>query len=383
MILPKLTWVYDRRGQASKSNPATVELKVYLDRRQKYISTGVRLLPKEWANGEVSACNKDFVKLNKLLCTFKDKAFEIITAMAEQGNIDLNALPNLIKDSMTSEDTFINYAKGVAFRKYRELAEGTRKRYDVVFRFLEEWKGIVYFSDVTEKNILKMDDELVSRGLKENSRYNYHKILKVFVLQAYKEGLIAKNPYSVLKIKRGEDNGLTHYLTPDEFHRFEKVEIDDKCLAKVRDLFVFQTYTMMAYSDLADFRYKDCVKVDGQLVYKAARNKTKQMFVVVLLPQAKNILKKYKNKLPIICNQDYNRYLKAAVKYAKIKKNVTSHWARHTGATLMVNDGMPMHIVQHILGHASIRETEKTYAKVLDSTIVKGMASYGTKKGRG
>ena len=106
------------------------------------------------------------------------------------------------------------------------------------------------------------------------------------------------------------------------------------------------------------------------------------MFVVVLLPQALGILKKYKNHLPIICNQDYNRYLKAAVKYAKINKAVTTHWARHTGATLMVNDGLPMEIVQHILGHASIRETERTYAKVLDRTIVQQMASYGIKKGR-
>jgi hypothetical protein len=43
----------------------------------------------------------------------------------------------------------------------------------------------------------------------------------------------------------------------------------------------------------------------------------------------------------------------------------------------MLNEGkMPMHVVQHILGHASIRETEKTYAKVLDETIVDAMVNY-------
>ena len=46
---------------------------------------------------------------------------------------------------------------------------------------------------------------------------------------------------------------------------------------------------------------------------------------------------------------------------------------------MLLNEGkVPMHIVQHILGHASVRETEKTYAKVLDETIVQTMmGSFG------
>ena len=91
------------------------------------------------------------------------------------------------------------------------------------------------------------------------------------------------------------------------------------------------------------------------------------------------ILKRYKGQLPIISNVKYNEYLKAAVLYAKIDKQVTTHWARHTGATMLVNEGIPMHIIQHILGHSSIRETERTYAKVLDRSIVEQMASYQRK----
>ena len=119
----------------------------------------------------------------------------------------------------------------------------------------------------------------------------------------------------------------------------------------------------------------------GQVVYRSSRIKTEQPFTIVLLKPALAILRKYKYKLPITSNQKYNDYLKAAVKYAKIDKPVTTHWARHTGATMLVNEGnVPMHIVQHILGHASIRETEKTYAKVLDRTIVETMANYQRKK---
>ena len=114
----------------------------------------------------------------------------------------------------------------------------------------------------------------------------------------------------------------------------------------------------------------------GQWVYKSKRVKTKQEFVIPMQPKALSILQKYNHKLPIISNEKYNMYLKAAVKYAGIDKPVTTHWARHTGATILANNGVPMYIIQHILGHASIRETEKTYAKVLDSTIVDSMIEY-------
>ena len=84
-----------------------------------------------------------------------------------------------------------------------------------------------------------MDKYLEDRGLKESSRYNYHKILKSFVIQAFEDGLIVKNPYSKMKIKRGDEDGLTRFLTPAEFHRFETCKIDSEHLARVRDLFVF------------------------------------------------------------------------------------------------------------------------------------------------
>jgi integrase len=293
----------------------------------------------------------------------------------------VNAIPNILKDKLTQKETFLEYAKEKAKQRSKSLRTGTQKRYKVVMDFLEEWNGIVYFADVTEKNIQKMDDCLVSRGLKESSRYNYHKILKIFVTQAFNENLISKNPYALLKIGRGEEDGITHHLTPEEFHSFEGCKIDDKCLGRVKDLFVFQTYTCMGYADLAEFDYKKCTKEGGQVVYRSTRVKTGQPFTIVLLKPAMEILKKYKYKLPIISNEKYNLYLKTAVKYAKIDKPVTTHWARHTGATLLINEeDVPMHIVQHILGHSTIRETEKTYAKVMDKKIVETMANIGRAK---
>lgn len=375
-----LTYVFDRKKVASKTRTGVVELKISSNGKRKYISTGVKLLPKEWSNGSVVG-RKDWKEVNDQLQVIKKKCSEIITRMMDEGNLDLNAVPNLLKDEIMQQNTFIDYVKDCTNRKKRSVSVGTAKHYDVVIKFLEEWKGLLYFTDITERSILKMDDKLSERGLKVQTRWNYHKLVKSFIKQAVEDGLLRCNPYSRLDIKRGNENGLTHYLTPKEFHEFETCIIPNESLRKVRDLFVFQTYTCLSYSDMAEFDFKKCVKVKGELVYKGKRIKTGQEFTLVILAPARAILKRYKNVLPMISNVKYNLYLKAAVLYAKINKPVTTHWARHTGATMLLNEGkVPLHIVQHILGHATIKETERTYAKLMDETIVESMVDYQNRK---
>lgn len=376
MILPKLTFVYDRRGRGSRTNPAVVELSVYADGKRKYISTGVKLFPREWSDGEVRACHKDYKELNEQLHAFRSKALLLINKMLKDGNLDLNALPSMMMDEMTQQETFTEYCRERYALTRKGLRNGTQKHYKVFFTFMEEWNKIVYFSDLTERNIMKMDEELERRGLKESSRYNYHKKLKMFIRLAIEDGLIKRNPYSRVCIGRGEDNGIERTLTPEEFKAFETCLIPVEKLRRVRDLFVFQTYTMMAYADMAAFDYKKCVVMNGQKVYRAKRKKTGQDFTVVLLPKVIAILKRYKYKLPIISNQKYNDELKVAILCAKVDKQISSHWARHTGATLLLNNGMDMEVIAKVLGD-TVKQVRSTYAKMLDDTVVKAMVKVG------
>jgi integrase len=40
---------------------------------------------------------------------------------------------------------------------------------------------------------------------------------------------------------------------------------------------------------------------------------------------------------------------------------ITPYWARHTFASLLVQDNVPLTVVAELLGHASISEVERTY----------------------
>jgi site-specific recombinase XerD len=79
---------------------------------------------------------------------------------------------------------------------------------------------------------------------------------------------------------------------------------------------------------------------------------------------------KYDGQLPIISNPKYNEYLKVVAQAAGIDKPLSTHWARHTGATLLINEGVIPQVIKKICGHSTTKITEQIYAKLLDETVV-------------
>ena len=143
-----------------------------------------------------------------------------------------------------------------------------------------------------------------------------------------------------------------------------------KSLERIRDVFVFQTYTCLSYTDLKNFCAERLHSIKDMKVYIGKRNKTGRQFTIPLLNPVLEILEKYDMKLPVISNVNYNLNLKVVAQAAGVDKPVSSHWARHTGATMLLNSGVDMRIVSKICGHSSMRITEQVYAKLLDETVV-------------
>lgn len=375
MILPTLAFVFNRRKTASPRKTAPVELRITYRRRQKYISTGVHLFPKNWKRGTVT--NRiDAIEIQTSLDRLMRRARRIVSDMAETGTVDLDQIPVLLQFDGVDSMSFIEYCSKRSVIRYYNKSADSAERYERFMRWFRKWGGIRYFRDINESNIMAMDKELLSTGMKMCSKWNnYHRFLNSFIIDAIADGYLRRNPYRSLHIEKEKNSGaLNKYLTSEEFHRLESHSMPTESLERVRDLFVFQTYTCLAYTDLASFDSSRLRIIDGMKVYTGYRGKTKVEFSFVLLSPAEAILSKYDGRLPIISNAKYNDYLKMVAVVAGINKPISSHWARHTGATMLLNDGrLSMDVVARVLGHSSPKITREVYAKLLEETVVDAM----------
>lgn len=370
--LPTLAMVFDRCHKGSANKHAIVELRIAYDSKQTYISTGVFLFPKEWKKkSQVVVDRADALILNEFLQKFRIDALEVIREMYEEGNIDIFAVKRRMIEKKKKAVTFLEYYAQKAENRKHGICKIAQGRYDLVLRVLKEFGKIKNFSDLNEKNIIAFENFLKKKGIMATSRYqNYHKYLIRFIKMAQREGYMKYNPYDTVRLDHGDfDKSIDKCLSLEEVRKLQAATMDER-LSKVRDLFLFQCYSCLSYTDLEKFDTKKIEEVDGKKYYSGRRGKTKVRFTVPLLQPALEILEKYNKKLPKISNAKYNEYLKEVAEAAGIEKSLTTHWARHTGATLLLNGGVPMEIVSKVCGHSSVKMTEKIYAKLLPKTVV-------------
>ena len=373
--LPRVTLKYNRRHDASATHPSAVEVYITYDGKVKIFSTGLFLLPSEWSRGRVVA-RMDSLQKNQWLDQLMIDISKVINKMVEEKKIDIFAIPRRLNELRVSDIDLFDFMKKRAEIRCYGKADDSIERYHRFLRRFKEWGKITSLDDLTERNVIELDKYLIDRGMVAKSRWNnWHRFLNSFIMDAIDEGYIQKNPYKWVNIDRGDGNtGIENYLTVEELRQLSDAQMLSDRLERVRDLFVFQCHTCLAYKDLKDFKPSNIEDVDGQQVYRGKRGKTGVEFTIPLLPKALEILEKYDRRLPVISNVKYNKYVKEVAEAAELEKKLTTHWARHTGATMLLNAGVPMQVVSKVCGHSSTKMTERVYAKLLDKTVIEAVA---------
>lgn len=360
---PTTRFVFDRKHTATEQKKALIQIEVLLKGRKKYVSTGVKVFKNQF-NKKALVCNTfEMNALNDRLKAAKGHIDSFITGLMQVGDaFTFEKLEKFLTAENAKEVSFIDYvAKRIDERT--DIRETTRKSQRKVVGSLVDFGKICEFSDLTRSNILDYDEFLHGRGIAQPTVHSYHKTLKTYINDAIRHELMTSNPYLGLQFKRGESrHGM--YLTEDEFAKVRDVELGNESLAKVRDLFVVQCLTGLAYSDLMSFDFNRVSKVGDSYVIEDRRHKTGIEYCAVLLPEALAIVRKYHGQLPRFSNQQYNMRLKVVAEAAGIDKPVASHWGRRTCGMLLLNHGVSMETVAKVLGHSSIRTTEQAYAKL-------------------
>lgn len=370
--------VFDHHGRAGKGKPGMLEVRVTVDRKPYYVQTGIKVLKSEWQYGSI-VNRADGVELTERLALIvKRVEQEINLAIKEGRGISVADIRKRISEHVAESDRrFLDWVDEQMVAIHATKAKGTYDHYRSLQVKLEEWQGIKTWRDVSVENILAFDvwmcglkNEDGEQLLGEPGRYNNHKCLKALINIAKTVKIIKENPYEDLKgkIKRGEKENV-EYLTEDEMLAIRELKLaEGSMLDDVRDLFVFQMFTGLAYGDMCEFDMDDYKKVNGVWIKRKERMKTGVPYVNQLLPPVVEVLEKHDMKLPLICNQDYNRALKIIGEVAGIKTKMHSHLARHTFATYMLSNGVKLQNVSKMLGHTNVVQTQR-YAKTLAKDV--------------
>lgn len=381
----KYRLVYNRKKQLNKQGTALVQVEASLSQRKVYFKTNIYLRPEHWDKRTAQVCNHPQANdLNAMLFEFVLHLQRIELELWKRG---VPATLSLLKDAMKKNRpvnvTFPVFAK--EYVTHSDRRESTKENLYTTITVLQEFRPGLDFKDITYSFLKDFEVYLREKGNGINTVAKHLRQLRTLVNEAINQGYIHADAYPFRKFKIKQERGRHEFLTPDELKKLENLEVNDRKLRHVLDAFLFCCYVGLRYSDFCQLTPANFIRVNGKkwLHFKSVKTGIELRLPLHLLFEGKAlaILDRYNiaEFASLGSNSEVNKALSVIVGMARIKKHVTYHTARHTCATLLIHQGVPITTVQKLLGHTSVKTTE-IYSEILSNTIVRDLKAVKRKR---
>lgn len=381
----KYRLVYNRKKQLNKQGTALVQVEASLNQRKVYFKTNIYLRPEHWDKRTAQVCNHPQANdLNAMLFEFVLHLQRIELELWKRG---VPATLSLLKDAMKKNRpvnvTFPVFAK--EYVQHSDRRQSTKENLITTINVLQEFRPGLDFKDITYTFLKDFEVYLREKGNGVNTVAKHLRQLRTLVNEAINQGYIHADAYPFRKFKIKQEKGRHEFLTPDELRKLENLEMSDKKLRHVLDAFLFCCYVGLRFSDFCQLKQSNFIKVNGKrwLHFKSVKTGIELRLPLHLLFEGKAlaILDRYNiaEFASLGSNSEVNKALSVIAGMARIKKHVTYHTARHTCATLLIHQGVPITTVQKLLGHTSVKTTE-IYSEILSNTIVKDLKAVKRKR---
>lgn len=239
------------------------------------------------------------------------------------------------------------------------------------------------FSQLNEQFIREFQDfAIIELGLGVETVRKYLSYLKKICRIAFKEGHSDKHYFANYPLLKQKDKP-PRSLSREQFEKIRDLDIEEHRWSHIttRDLFLFACYTGTSYIDVVSITNDNLFKDDaGALWLKYQRGKNGKLSRVKLLPEAIELIEKYRNKS--------RETLFPKMEHAALKWNLQSirqmlnipvltyHMGRHSFSSLIaLEGGVPIETVSKMLGHSDIKTTQ-IYARVTPKKLFEDMDKY-------
>ena len=369
--------VFNRKKVLNKEGKALVQVEATLNKRKAYMTTNVYLTPECWDNERKLVVNHPQAEgLNLMLWQFVLDLQNVEIELWKRGTPPtLAMLKSCGRD--VPDVTFKSFSRKVIDESDRggKTKENLMSTVSAVCRF----KPGLDFKDLSYSFLKAFEQHLRDTGKSTNTVGKHMRQLRTIVNEAINHGIIKADDYPFRKYKIKSEKGHFDWLTPQELKRLENMKVENKGQRHILDAFLFCCYTGLRYSDFVRMKPDWVEHINGRpwLHFWTKKTNTEVRLPLSLLFDGKavSIIERYGDvaKLArIYGNHDTNVALSHIMAAAKIGKRATFHAARHTCATLLVYQGVPITTVQKILGHASLRTTQ-IYSEIMPRTVVKDL----------
>lgn len=372
--------VYNRRNHLNNQGTALIQVEASLNKRKVYFTTRIYVRPEEWdARTSTIVNHPQAMDLNSWLYEHMLSIQGLELFMWKRGIIPtLLLLKESFKNNRSPDLTFESFSMSAITRSSRKT--GTKNNLQGTLKAMNQFRPGYTWDDLNYTFLKDFELWLSERSAAVNTIAKHLRNLRTLINEAISAGYLSADADPFRKFTIKHERVPHRFLNPEDLKRMEDIKVNGK-LAHVRDAFLFCCYTGLRFSDFRLLK-EGCLKtIKGQSWLMVRTGKTgfdlKIPLYLIFDGKALDVLSRYPtlgDLASIGCNSDTNRHLSVLQKKAGIKTRITFHTARHTCATLLCHQGVPITTVQKILGHTKLSTTQ-LYSEVMAETIVKDLSN--------
>lgn len=288
--------------------------------------------------------------------------------------------------------------------RQNQWTRSTHQKFSTIKGHIKDYNKNISLERLTEEDLQGLVDYYNGLQFRNTTISKHISFIRWFLRWANQKGYYQGNLHDTFRPKfKGisVDSKEIIYLTQDEIRLLQESQFPPSRmhLERVRDVFLFQCFTGLRYSDVAKLKNSD---IKNGVVHVVTK-KTVDKIRIELNKHSQAILDKYKDckfdgdrALPVITNQKMNDNLKEVGQVAGLEEPtrivyfrgnkryeevypkwqlLTTHVGRRTFVVTALQLGIPVEVIMRWTGHSNF-EAMKPYAKIVDDLKKKSMSKF-------
>lgn len=366
----------------NKEGTYPVKIKVYFQGKPKYYPTGICMSTKEELEEVLESKSKKNIEIQDIIGKELSRILKNVDILVERGTFSFSNLNNMLGKNIGGTLNEMISAKIKELENEEKF--GTSAFYKGTLSLLKRYmKHDVPIKEVTvewlnglEKFILKTANQTTVAMNMRNIRATMNIAKQVGVIRE------SDYPFGRGKYQIKEGSGKKKALNKKQLKAIAEYSDGSMTTEFYRDLWLFIYFCNgLNVADLISLKFSDIQNGEISFIRKKTKDRTRDVkrIYAAITPEMYSIINKWGNDpkksvyiFPFLKPSD------SAWEHEKKKKNltklinkrmkmigeklnlgkITTYVARHTYATILRNEGVPISIISPMLGHSSVTTTE-------------------------